>query len=328
MVVKSSQCFTPVRGKAMRVTKVDGCGRPIYGEDSSVVSDGFVSISFTANTDEGEEINVANAAGKTCVRDTPCPQFLNYGVEIEFCNVDPYLFALLSGQDVITVPELDENGDPTGNETAIGFSVCTDNDACGQGFALEAWTGAPGVECDDEAAADAVPGGYILLPFLQGGVVGDFTIENDAISFTITGAVTKDGTKWGAGPFAVQHDPATGQAIPLTTPVRSCDHLRVMQTTVAPPTPYCGPIPALDPSGAPVEGVTTTPGAAETGAVFAPTPAGTDPFWIDFGDGSWDYSADGADLEHTYEVAGTYTVTVYRGSTSYTTTVTVPVATS
>jgi hypothetical protein len=312
----------------MRVTKVDACGRPVYGEDSGVVTKGFVSISFTANTDEGEEINVTNAAGDTCVRDTPCPKFLNYGVEIEFCNVDPYLFALMSGQDVITVPELDENGDPTGNETAIGFAVCTDNDACKQGFSLEAWTGAPGVDCPDDADAAAVPGGYILLPFVQGGVVGDFTIENDAVSFTITGAATKDGSKWGSGPYAVQADPATGAPAQLSTAVRSCDHLVVMQTTVAPPNPYCGPIPVLDPSGAAVTGLDVTPGADENGAIFAPDPAGDDPYWVDFGDGTWDYDGDGAPLEHTYETPGSYTVTVYRGATSYQTTITVPVAVS
>jgi len=60
-----SRCFSPVRGRAMRVTRLDGCGRPVYGDGSVGVSDGFVSVAFTANTDEGEEINVTNAAGKS-----------------------------------------------------------------------------------------------------------------------------------------------------------------------------------------------------------------------------------------------------------------------
>jgi len=45
--------------------------------------------------------------------------------------------------------------------------------------------------------------------------------------------------------------------------------------------------------------------------------------WYDFGDGSWDTAFTGS-YTHTYERAGTYTVTGYRGRTSATTTVTVP----
>lgn len=326
MAVKSSKCFTPVRGKAMRATKVDGCGRPVYSDEGSVTTDGFVSISFTANTDEGEEINVTNAAGNTCVRDTPCPKFLNYTVEFEFCNVDPYLFALLTGQDVITIPDPDNPDD----EIAIGFAVCSTNDGCAQGFALEVWTGAPGVACDEDADADAQAGGYILLPYLQGGTVGDFTIENDAVSFTVTGAATKDGSKWGAGPYPVQADPTTGEPGPLNTPVTDCQHLYVIQTTVAPPTPACGPRPTLNPASQDVTGLTTATGVLPNSVIFTPDPEGepadngVDAYWIDFGDGTWDYSDGSEPLEHTYETPGTYTVTVYRGSSSYTEVITVP----
>ena len=49
----ASRCFSPVRGNAMRVTQLDGCGRPVYGDESVGVSDGFVSVAFTANTDDG-----------------------------------------------------------------------------------------------------------------------------------------------------------------------------------------------------------------------------------------------------------------------------------
>jgi hypothetical protein len=324
MAVKSSKCFTPVRGKAMRATKLDACGRPVFSDEGSVTTDGFVSISFTANTDEGEEINVTNAAGNTCVRDTPCPKFLNYTVEIEFCNVDPYLFAMLTGQDVITIPDPDSPGD----EIAIGFAVCTTNDGCAQGFALEVWTGAPGVACDEDASADAQAGGYILLPYLQGGVVGDFTIENDAVSFTVTGAATKDGAKWGSGPYGVYE--GTDGVGGLPVPVTSCQHLYVIQTTVAPPAAMCGPTPTLNPASDDVTSLVTAPGLAPNAVVFTPDPEadpgenGLNAYWVDFGDGSWDYNDGSGPLEHTYEAEGTYTVTVYRGTSSYSTTITVP----
>jgi hypothetical protein len=301
MPVKS-RCFAPVRGKAMRVTTVDGCGNPVYGDANSVVTEGFVSIALTANTDEGEEISVTNAAGNVCVRDTPCPKFLNYGVTIEFCNVDPYLFAMLTGQSVILDPV-------TGD--AIGFSVSTSANACAQGFALEAWTGAPGAACGD---AGAVTLGYILLPFVQGGVFGDFTIENGAISFSVTGAVTKDGAAWGSGPYAVE------DGAPLSTPVTATDHLRVMTTTTPPPLGYCGPLPVLDPAAPDIASVTATVALLEVD--FDAVPTGVDPWWVDFGDGEWDFSEDGSPITHVYPSAATYNYVAYRGSSSITGSVT------
>jgi hypothetical protein len=297
-----SRCFSPVRGRAMRVTKLDGCGRPIYGDESTAVSDGFVSVSFTANSDDGEEINVTNAAGKTCVREVPCPTFLGYGVEIEFCNVDPALFAILTGQE----PEYDDDG------FAVGFRINSDISACESGFALELWTGVPGVRCSDDTAADAVPGGYLLLPYLQGGIFGDFTIENDAISFTVTGAQTKTGSGWGVGPYDVVR--TGGNAAPLGSPIVSGDHLLVRYTDVAPPPAFCGTKPLLDPSGDALTDVTIVVDLGE--ATFTPVPASTDPWYVDFGDGTWEYEAGGTDIVHVYSAVGTYKTVSYRGSTS------------
>jgi hypothetical protein len=288
----------------MRVTRLDGCGRPVYGDGSVGVSDGFVSVAFTANTDEGEEINVTNAAGKTCVREVPCPTFLGYGVEVVFCNVDPALFAILTGQE----PVVDEDG------FAIGFRVNSDVSGCDSGFGLEVWTGVPGVACDTSstASADSTPGGYLLLPYLQGGIFGDFTIENDAISFTVTGAQTKTGSGWGVGPYNVQRN-AAGSAVPLATPIDKGDHLHVQYTDVAPPPAICGTHPLLDPTDPAITAVTATVDLLEV--TFSPVPAGADAWFVDFGDGTWDYAADGSDIVHTYAAAGTYEAEGYRGTT-------------
>lgn len=307
----ASRCFSPVRGRAMRITKLDGCGRPVYGDESVGVSDGFVSVSFTANTDEGEEINVTNAAGKTCVREVPCPTFLGYGVEIEFCQVDPGLFAILTGQE----PEKDATG------VNAGFRINSDISGCDSGFALELWTGVPGVTCDPNAATgDAVPSGYLLLPYLQGGIFGDFTVENGAISFTVTGAATKTGSGWGSGPYQVVRD-AQGDTVVLERPIDSGDHLLVRYTDVAPPPVACGTMPLLDPTGDALTDVTTA--STQLDATFTPMPASPDPWWIDFGDGTWDYAPAGEVIDHAYDAAGTYTFTAQRGSSTFSDSITV-----
>lgn len=223
--------FPLVRGRVMRVTKVDGCCAPVFGEDNQVVTDGFVSVALTASVNTPTEITVTNANGKTCVRDTPCPEFQGYSAVITFCEVNPCLFSLVTGQPSVT----DANGD------VVGFRMNSGVSACDQGFALEVWMGVPGVACSGDAGAF----GYLLLPCLQGGVVGDFTIENAAVTFQVTGAVTKDGNGWGVGPYNVV-DNASGTAGPLPDPLDPDDHLYVIFTTEPPPDPTDGCV-ALDP---------------------------------------------------------------------------------
>src|SRR5262245_8253308 len=250
----SSRCFPLVGGRVMRVTRLDGCGRPVYGECSAVVSDGFVSIAATANIDEGDTIEVKNANGKMCVRQQPCPILTNYGLELTFCQVDPDLYALLSGQDVVL--------DPTSGDV-IGFRVNTGVSLCDTGFALEVWSNVPGVACGPGATA-AGAFGYLLYPFVQGGVFGDFTIENDAVSFVISNATTKSGGGWGNGPYDIAL--GTGGAPgPLTDPIHNDDHLHVQLTEVAPPEPTCGCIPVDDPTLPDATGATAgAPGVAGT----------------------------------------------------------------
>ena len=224
-----SKCFALVRGRAMRVTKTDGCGAPILGDESQVVSDGFISVALTANTDEGTTISVQNAAGKTCILDEPCPTFTGYSAEVQFCSVDPALFSLMAGQ----APVLDPDGG------TVGFRVNAGVDACGSGFALELWSQVPAGACE-EGTGEAY--GYFLIPFLRGGVLGDFTVANDAINFTLTGATSRDGSTWGVGPYDVV-DNGLGPVFtpgPLLEPIDTQDHLHMQLTTVPPPDPMCG----------------------------------------------------------------------------------------
>jgi hypothetical protein len=222
----SSKCFALVRGRAMRVTRLDGCGAVVLGANAQVVSDGFITVALTANTDEGTAINVTNAAGKVCILDEPVPQFTGYTVEVAFCGVDPVLYELMTGQPVI------ENGDGE----AIGFRMNSGVDAGDSGFALEVWSNVPAAVCEEGAGQQY---GYFLVPFLRGGVIGDFTIGNDAVNFTLSNAASKDGSAWGEGPYDVVLDDNNLPA-GLLEEVDPKDHLLVMLTSVPPPDPTCG----------------------------------------------------------------------------------------
>jgi hypothetical protein len=309
----ATKCLTPIKGRRIRVTKLDDCARPVFGDASSAVSDGFTTIAFTANTTESDEINITNAAGDVCVYEPAETTLVGYGVEITFCNVDPDVFALITGQAVIE----DANGD------VVGFAVNTKVKLT-SGFALEIWTGLAG------ANACTTPGaqgnyGYLVVPFLRGGIVGDFTIENNAVTFTISNANTREGNAWGVGPYSDVQMTALDAPGPLLTPVDPSDAFRVLQTNAAPPAAACGVRPLLDPSE---EALTSIAGVvAGMVATFTPTPADiAAPAWYDFGDGTWAYlpSTALAATTHTYTASGTYTVKASTNGTWVTTTVVVP----
>lgn len=282
----ATRCFPLVRGRRLRATRLDGCGNPVLGPDSVVVTKGFISVALTANIDEGEEINVTNAGGEVCVLDSPIPKLLDYSVEITFCNVNPSLFTLMTGMPVVM------NGDDI-----IGFDMDTEVDVSDSGFAIELWTGVPTDACEPGAGASY---GYVLLPFLRSGVLGDFTVENAAINMVMSGARTKKGNNWGVGPFDVILD--GGVPSPFAEPLGSGVQLRIIQTSVAPPADDCEPQPLgveatgatagtpgtytpansygpLDLAELTASGITATPGTAWTTGQFITLRDGSTANW-------------------------------------------------
>jgi hypothetical protein len=297
MATHTTKCLSLVKGRRIRVTRLDGCGRPVYGDDSQVVSKGFISVAFTANTSQSDEISVTNAAGEVCVHEAAITSLTGYSVEIAFCEVDPELFALVTGQPVVIGSD---------GSTVVGFDVDTQISLDNSNFALELWAGSPtGDACSTAGATGSY--GYLLLPFLQGGILGDFTVENGAVTFTLTGANTKDGNSWGVGPYddIMLDSGATPAPGPMTTPVSTSVALRTMIVDLAPPPDACGARPLLDPTITPltsISGVVTGLDVA-----FTATPVSAGPVWWDFGDGTWDYVAAPGATNHLYSAAGTYT---------------------
>jgi hypothetical protein len=286
-----------LRGRRMRATVLDAAGNVVYGANSAIVTKGFITVAYTTVTQEGEAITVTNAAGEACVAESALPSVNGFTAEATFCEVDYRLFEILTGNKVL----LDDNN------VAIGFTETTSIDLATVNFALELWLGSKN------------PGeyGYVLTPFLRGGIVGDVTIENAAITFTVTGLTTRGGSAWGKGPYAVQS--VAGVPAVLKDAVTATEHRRWLTTTVAPPTAYEGSIPVLATAPA-LTSLTATPTGLSV--AIAPVPSGTDPIFYDFGDGTYDYAATGS-FTKVFGSAGTYTITGTRGVTTKTVNVTV-----
>lgn len=287
-MVDTAKCFSLVRGRALRVTRLDGCGGVILGADSAVVTDGFITVGLTAQTDEGTAISIPNAAGRICILDEPAPQFTGYAVEIALCGVNPDLIALMTGQSQV----LDAD------DLAVGFRMNSKINADDSGFALEMWSNVPAGACDPAAGTSY---GYFLIPFLKGGVIGDFTIANDAVNFTLTGARSKDGNAWGVGPYNVVDAGVGAVNTPsaLLDGLDEDDHLHMQLTTIAPPsTDGCGTVAAGVPATLITAGspATLTPTNAYPPATLAaliaqnptktPTTNWTTGQYVELGDGS------------------------------------------
>lgn len=224
--------FVPVLGKRIRVTTLDVCGvvPDSAAPDAVLATNGFVTITLSTEVEDGTEIITKRADGSLCVNERLVSSFKRFTVELEFCGVNPSLVSMVSNAE----PYEDAAGDVAGFTVGEGDIV--------KKFALELWTGLSGEACAPGAEEAS---GYVLLPFVQSGVPGDFTIDaENAANFTLTGAYTIGGNQWGVGPFdVVMNGDTPAVAGPLPTALDPMDHLLMMDTGVAPPPSADDPIP-------------------------------------------------------------------------------------
>lgn len=187
----TTTCFVPVLGKRVRVTKLDACGEPYAAStaDAMAVTNGFISVALSSEVEDGAEILTRRADGSICVNERQSSTFKRFTAEIEFCGVDAGLLSL------VTNAETYDNyaGDPNG--------IVVPEGTISKNFALELWTGLSGAACQPGAEEAS---GYLLLPYLRAGVLGDISVDGEnAVTFSMTGAYTKGGNGWGVGPYDV-----------------------------------------------------------------------------------------------------------------------------
>lgn len=246
-----------VGGEVVRVTLEDSCGRPDYGNHTMIVSDGIVSVASTANYDDGTEKVITNFKGNDCVYVPPRAKLRNLSLDVVMCAVDPDLYSGLTG--------FPKEIDPaTGN--IVGFRVDRSVSPSDVALALELWTSADGtIACDEDGDLTY---GWFLWPFLTGGRVGDYTIEDNAVTFSITGLTSKDGSGWGVGPYNVLLDGA-GDPSGLLSPIGAKEPQVVRSVQVPPPESTDGFVPLDDPENPDATGATAgIPGFfTPTGAV-------------------------------------------------------------
>lgn len=216
-----------IRGKRMRLTRLDECGTPVTGMKSTIVTKGYVKVTLSPEYEDATENAPKTADDKFAYIDRGGDLFKYFTAEIQFIGVDPEAYEMVSGNPLWT----NAGGDSVG----IKVGSYDDIDA---NFALELWTDIPAQAC--EGAKDF---GYYLIPFIGPARIGEVAVQAEAAEFTLTNAVTKDGTGWGVGPYDVElDDAATPAPAPLNEALTADDHLVMFRTSVAPPAVTAGAV--------------------------------------------------------------------------------------
>lgn len=287
-------CHSVVRAPAARVTRLGPCGEILDSTCAYAVTESFTEITLTKVYQDRQDALQLNANGDICVDKPKAPILRWYEVAITFCEVDPELFNIVSAEPLVLNDAL--------TPEAIGWCTLPDSPASSN-FALEFWTGTED-ECDDTD----ITYGYGILPRVVQGTIGDVTINNGVITFTVT-AITRGGNQWGTGPYNViihESGPDIGLPDDLLVAIDPKAHKCFFWTKLAPPDGQCGcqdltPVLVV----APTSGVAATPRIATF-----PLDGNGDPILpasIDWGDLTVETVTTGTTKSHTY-VAGTYTV--------------------
>lgn len=213
--------FTPVLGKRFRMTALDNCGRipEPAAEDVVAVSDGFISVTLSAEVEEGTEIVVKKADGSLCVNERLASSFKNFTLEMEFCGVNPGVLSLSTNAEMYE------------NYESIASGIVVPEGLIDKRFAFELWTGLSGQACAEDVEEAS---GYMLLPYVHAGIINGLTVDGEnSVSFNLANAYTRGGNGWGRGPYNVLNNGGSSDVLP--TALDPLDHFLLVETGIAPP---------------------------------------------------------------------------------------------
>lgn len=203
-----------VRGRAIRVTGLGSDGAPVVGTDCDVyLSGGFISFQFTPAYSDGDEIEIKNASGETCVYYKLPDTLKNVGLSLSICDPDPVLTKMLVGGEVLTASGTSAFA-PAGTDpsdlVAVGYaSEMAGSQATPDGVAVEVWADA----IIGGKSASRAPYWHYLFPYAQFKLDGDRVVENGNLATAFAGTGSGNDA-FGSGPnmdlTGVSPSPATG----------------------------------------------------------------------------------------------------------------------
>jgi hypothetical protein len=189
-----------VRGRALRVTTLGSDGAPAVGTSCDVyMTGGFISFQFTPAYSDGDEIEVKNAAGETCVYYKLPDTLKNVGLQLQLCDPDVILTQMLVGGTVLAAAgnsAYAPAGTEAGDLVAVGYaSELAGHAATPNGVAVEVWADA----IINSRSASRAPYWHYLFPSAQFKLDGDRVIENGNLATQFAGTGVGN-SMFGTGP--------------------------------------------------------------------------------------------------------------------------------
>ena len=214
-----SRPYTLVKTRVVRLTRLDECGAIQFGLRSSLVTEGFVKAENKWDIEDGAKSEQKNDWGDFCLNEEDDPKIKGGDVTIEFCNVDPDSYDLVSGARVIAAGV--GGLGPIASGVSIGYAV--GRDTVPGHFALEAWTKVGGGAC----AGGAPLWVYSVYPHLMGGRPSDQSIDRGTTTFS-QAAKARFAAGWDSGPYGdniltVSDGEAFGQVLTTVQPPAATD---------------------------------------------------------------------------------------------------------
>lgn len=214
----TTKILKSIKGRVVRLTRLDECGVPVVGSCSTVVSECFIKATISGEYEAGDEYFEKSAWGTPCINDKDPDILKRANVKIDFAELNPDALDIITGANPIVSGgvTIGSSQGPGANETA---------------FALEIWTKRTGVECVDGDQQ----WGYFVVPFVKNGKLdGDLTIENAALTASVMGEGFASSDVWGESPYDEN---------PLIEPFPDGEIWADVVTTVQPPADTAGCIP-------------------------------------------------------------------------------------
>lgn len=208
-----------IKGRRMRLTRLDACGVPVVGSCSSLVTDGFIQIDIEEEVEEGEEISQKNAWGDYCIqeKDPDITKWVN--VSVNMCQVDPDALDIIALNAVPVVAGSDTVGATFGRTLASAA------------FGIEVWTKAAG---QDACVGGTTEWGYVVVPFVKNGrLSGGLSIANAALTVPLQGQGFPAPADWGITPY-------DDNPLLRTGGFPTGDMWGIVRTTVQPPAVTAG----------------------------------------------------------------------------------------
>jgi len=224
----SSSSITPIKGRVVRLIKLDQCGAPVTGASSAVdVADGFISVKATPQYEDGSEFVKKRADGQLCVNQKDPGTLKRVQLETTWCVIDPDARVIMDNARLLT------SGGASGTGAVFTDALVTNR------FSLEVWQLVAG-----KYACDPVTGlqryVYWCYPNCGNAQIQDFTAENDALEWHETVETMSAWPAWATMTTPTGAPPSTylggsGQLL-------LGDHYAYNVTTVAPPAATYGAV--------------------------------------------------------------------------------------